>query len=102
MYTVVINPLAHCYKQPPLAKSSRSQYTRPGRRNLRPLHGATWEYEGVIAHVWGGENFACQVCDPVTEIIVTRRDEDAPGLFSGNDTRMAGYLIVMHRNLRMR
>ena len=24
------------------------------------------------------------------------------GLFSGNDTRMAGYFIVMHRDLRMR
>ena len=24
------------------------------------------------------------------------------GLFSGNDTRMAGYFILMHRDLRMR
>ena len=27
----------------------------PGRICLRPLHGATCEYEGVVAHMRGGE-----------------------------------------------
>ena len=33
--------------------------------------------EGVVAHMQGGESFACQVSDPITEIIVAIRDEDA-------------------------
>ena len=50
----------------------------PGWLSLWPLQGATYEDEGVVAHVRGGEGFAVQVCDPVPEIIMTRRDEAAP------------------------
>ena len=49
----------------------------PGWRSLRPLHGLTWIYEGVVTNVGGGEGFACQVCYPATELVVTRRDEAA-------------------------
>ena len=54
------------------------QTTSPGRLSLWPLHGATCEYEGVIAHVRGGGAFAAQVFNLVSEIIVTRRDVAAP------------------------
>ena len=33
--------------------------------------------------MWGGEGFACHVCEPVTELIVTRRDEGDPITFKG-------------------
>ena len=28
-------------------------------------------------HVGGGEGFACQICYPITELVVTRREEAA-------------------------
>ena len=43
-----------------------------------PLHGATLVYEGVVAYMRGGESLACQIRDPVLELIVTRRDESTP------------------------
>ena len=43
-----------------------------------PRHGATLVNEGVVTHVRGGEIPARQSRDPVTELIVTRRDEAAP------------------------
>ena len=51
--------------------------------SLRPLHGATLEDEGVVTHVGVGEGFACEVCYPVIELVVTRRDKSA--LFSVKD-----------------
>ena len=42
---------------------------------LWPFHGATCEDEGVVAHVRGCKVFAGQVRDPITELIVTCRDE---------------------------
>ena len=45
---------------------------------FRPLHGATPVYEGVVAYVRGGECPARQICNPITELIVTRRDEATP------------------------
>ena len=41
------------------------------------IHGLTWVYDGVVRHVWGGEGFVCQVCYPVTEIIVMCCDKAA-------------------------
>ena len=49
-----------------------------GRLGFRPLHGATLVYEGVIAYVRGGEGPAHQIRDPVTELIMTRRDKATP------------------------
>ena len=49
----------------------------PGQLCLRPLHGATCKDEGVVAHVRVGESFPGQVRDPITELVVTRRDEAA-------------------------
>ena len=43
-----------------------------------PRHGATLVNEGVVTHVRGGESPACQIRNPVMELIVTRRDEAAP------------------------
>ena len=34
-------------------------------------------YEGVIAHVLGGEGFACKVRNPITELVVTIHDDAA-------------------------
>ena len=52
-------------------------FASPGSRSLRPIHGAIWIDEGVVAHVWGGESFACQFCYPVKDLIVMRRDKAA-------------------------
>ena len=43
-----------------------------------PRHGATLVTEGVVTHVRWGESPARQIRDPVTELIVTRRDEATP------------------------
>ena len=55
----------------------------PGRLSFWTLHGATCEDEGVIAHVRGGEVFDGQVCDPIPEIVMIRRDESAPLAIEG-------------------
>ena len=55
----------------------------PGRLCLRPLHGATCEDEGVVAHVRGGECFPGQVRDPVPDLVMTRRDKAAPLTIEG-------------------
>ena len=39
--------------------------------------------EGVVAHVIRGESFAGQFRDPVTELVVTRRDKAAPLAIKG-------------------
>ena len=39
------------------------------------MHSPTCVYFGVVTHVRGGEDIACKVSDPVTELVVTRRDE---------------------------
>ena len=52
--------------------------TGSGGLGFRPRHGATLVNEGVIAYVRGGESPARQIRDPVTELIVTRRDEATP------------------------
>ena len=49
-----------------------------GRLDFRPRHGATLVNEGVVTHVRGGESPARQIRDPVTELIMTRRDEAIP------------------------
>ena len=42
------------------------------------LHGTTYKYEGVVAHVSRGESFDVKVRDPVAELVVTLHDKDAP------------------------
>ena len=49
--------------------------TGSGGLGFRPRHGATLVYEGVVAYVRRGECPARQIHDPVTELIVMRRDE---------------------------
>ena len=49
----------------------------PSWRGLRPLHSATWVNEGFVAYAGGGEGFASQVCYPVTDLVITRREEAA-------------------------
>ena len=44
--------------------------------------------------MWGGEGFACQVCDSVTELIVTRRDKAAPITVEGVADREIGIAAV--------
>ena len=55
----------------------------PGWLSLSPLHRATYEDEGVVAYVSGGEGFARQVCDPVPELVMTRRNEAVPLAIKG-------------------
>ena len=52
--------------------------TRSGGLSFRPHHGATLVNEGVVAHVRGGEGPVRQIRDPVTELIMTRRDKATP------------------------
>ena len=42
-----------------------------------PPHGKTCEYFGVVAHMRRGDGLSCKVGEPITELIVTRRDEAA-------------------------
>ena len=48
--------------------------TESGGLGFFPRHGSTLVYEGVVAYVRGGESPARHIRDPVTELIVTRRD----------------------------
>ena len=52
--------------------------TGSGGLGFHPRHGITLVNEGVVAYVRGGESPARQIRDPVTELIVTRRDEATP------------------------
>ena len=45
---------------------------------LQHLHGSTCKDEGVLVYVRGGELFASQVHNPVTELVVTRCDKADP------------------------
>ena len=47
----------------------------PFEFSLPSTHGATCVYVGVITHMHEGEGLACNVGDPITDIVVTRRDE---------------------------
>ena len=49
-----------------------------GGLSFLPRHGATLVNEGFVTHVRGGKSPARKICNPVTELIVTRRDEAAP------------------------
>ena len=49
----------------------------PGRLCLCALHGATYKDEGVVTHVSWDKGFSGQVRDPMTELIVKRRDQAA-------------------------
>ena len=57
--------------------------TGSGGLSFLPRHGATLVNEGVVAYVRGGEGPARQIRDPVTEIIMARRDEAAPLAIEG-------------------
>ena len=62
--------------------------TGSGGLDYRPRHGATLVNEGVVAYVRGGESPACQIRNPVMDLIVTRRDKATPlaveGVANGN------------------
>ena len=45
-------------------------------------------------HVGGGEGFVCQVCYPVTELVVTRRDEAALFTVKGVTDRELGLAAI--------
>ena len=61
---------------------------------FRPRHGATLVYEGVVTYVRVGECPARQFCDPVTELIVTCRDEAAPLAVKGVEYLESGIAAV--------
>ena len=42
---------------------------------LPSTHGTTCVYFGDVTHVHGGEGLSLKVCDPITELIVTRHDD---------------------------
>ena len=68
--------------------------TGSGGLGFRPRHGANLIYEGVVAYVRGSESHACQIRDPVTELIVTRRDEATPLEVEGVATGKPGVAAV--------
>ena len=45
---------------------------------LPSTHDATCVDLGVITHLCGGEGLALKVGDPITDLVVTRRDETSP------------------------
>ena len=57
--------------------------TGSGGLGFRPRHSETLVNEWVVAYVRGGECPARQIRNPVTELIVTRRDEADPLAFEG-------------------
>ena len=65
-----------------------------GQLSLRPLHGKTCKYERVVVHVRGGEGFPGQICDPVLEIVMTRRDKAAPLAIEGVTNGEFGVVAV--------
>ena len=74
--------------------------TGSGGLGFRPLHGATLVYEGVVAYVRGSENPALQIRDPVTELIVARRDEATPLAVEGvADGEFGVAAVVMFREV---
>ena len=65
-----------------------------GGRGFHTHHGATLVYEEVLAYVRGGEGVARQIRDPVTELIVTRRDNATPLAVDGVVDGEAGLAAV--------
>ena len=55
----------------------------PGWFFLWPLHCTTCEDEWFVLHMRGGEFLADQVCDPVSELVMTFRDKAAPHTIKG-------------------
>ena len=47
------------------------------RMGLSLSHVMNLVDEGVSAHVWWGEGFACKASDPITELVMASRDEAA-------------------------
>ena len=69
-------------------------HTGAGRLGLWTLHGANLVYEGIVAYVRGGEGLARQIHNPVTELIVTRRDKSTPRAIKGVEYRELGIVAV--------
>ena len=57
-------------------------------------HRATSVYEGVVAYKRGGESPSSQIRDPVTDLIVTRRDEATPLAVEGVADEKPGVAAV--------
>ena len=77
--------LAHQIRNPvtELIVTRRDEAINPSVQDRKSVvssvyHGATLINEGVVTHMRGGESPARQIRNPVTELIVTRRDEAAP------------------------
>ena len=49
----------------------------PRRLGLSLPHNMTWMDERLVVHIRGGEGFACEVSNPITELVVTSCDEAA-------------------------
>ena len=68
--------------------------TGSGGLGFRPRRSATLVYEGVVAYMRGGECPARQIRNPVTELIVTRRDKATPLAIKGVANRESGTAAV--------
>ena len=65
---------------------------------LTSTHGATCVDFGVIMQVCGGEGLDIKVGDPITELVVTRRDEASLLAFKGvEDVKFRATSIAMFR-----
>ena len=52
---------------------------------------------GVVLHVVGGDGFTSQVCYPITELVVTRRDKAAIFTVKGVTDRKLGLSAITVR-----
>ena len=68
--------------------------TGSGGLSFCPRHSATLVNEGVVEYVRGGEGPARQIRDPVTELIMMRRDEATPLSVEGKTNGKFGVAAV--------
>ena len=65
--------------------------------DLSIQHGVTWMYEGVVAHVQGGEGLAFKVSNPNKELVVTSNYEAALLTIKGKTDRKLGVASITLR-----
>ena len=65
------------------------------------MHGAIYVYFGVITYMCGGEGLYYKIREPITELVVKRRDKDSLLSFKGvADVKYRAAYISMVRKVR--
>ena len=65
--------------------------------DLSIQHGVTWMYEGVVAHVQGGEGLAFKVSNTNKELVVTCHYEATLIKIKGTTDRKLGVTYITLR-----